>query len=437
MKKYEVLILAMLVLCGVTFVACNSGRNRNYNDGGQSIDSCGCDDNNNEGYYIDLGLPSGTLWATMNIGASSPEEYGDYFAWGETEGYYSGKTDFSWSSYKYSKNDKNTLMAKDDAAYVNWDSSWSIPSLDQFDELINSIYTSTKYIECKGVCGLLITSRTNGASIFLPSAGRYDNTSLDFARLYGFYWSCTLDTNYPYLARYLCFSLDSVYTNSYDRYCGLSIRPVKNKDYIRNENTRQQEINMEEHEYVDLGLPSGTLWATLNVGASSLGKFGDYFAWGETEGYYCGKTDFSWSTYKFCKNDKNSLTKYCKTDDLTELLLEDDVAYIKWGNKWRIPSKAQWIELCSECTWTWACHSNGLQGRKVEGPNGNWIFLPFAGGRSGTSPFNANSNGYYWSRTLDTEFPSCAWDLLIQPSGGYWLNNSRYFGASVRPVRAQ
>ena len=110
----------------------------------------------------------------------------------------------------------------------------------------------------------------------------------------------------------------------------------------------------EVHAYVDLDLPSGTLWATCNVGASSPEENGDYFAWGETTGHNDGKNNFNWSTYKWCKGSSSTLTKYCCesssgyegfTDNKMELDLEDDAAYVNWGPAWRMPSKEQFEEL--------------------------------------------------------------------------------------------
>ena len=192
-------------------------------------------------YYVDLGLPSGTLWAYTNVGASSPEEYGDYFAWGET----TTKSTYNWSTYKWC-NGSNTTMTKyntsssygtvdnkteldleDDAAYVNWGNQWRMPSQEQFKELINSDYTTTEWTTVNGVCGRLITSKSNGNSIFLPAAGCRDDSSLYYAGSSGNYWSRTLGTGYPYYAWGLFFSSDYVRTSYYYRYYGHSVRPVR------------------------------------------------------------------------------------------------------------------------------------------------------------------------------------------------------------------
>ena len=202
--------------------------------------------------------------------------------------------------------------------------------------------------------------------------------------------------------------------------------------------------------YVDLGLPSGTLWATCNLGASKPGEYGDYFAWGETTGYNSGKTDFSWSTYKYCNGSSFSMTKYCTdssygtygtVDNKTELELADDAAYVNWGSQWRMPSDEQQTELRTECTWTWTTR-NGVYGYEVygyevKGTNGNSIFLPAAGERDDTSLYNAGSYGYYWSRTLSTGgFPNSAYNLSFYSSSIIVISSNRFKGRSVRPVRA-
>ncbi len=202
----------------------------------------------------------------------------------------------------------------------------------------------------------------------------------------------------------------------------------------------------DSHKYVDLGLPSGTLWATCNIGASSPEEYGDYFAWGETSGYNDGKTNFSWSTYTYCEGSSSTLTKYCYdsdygynwfTDTLTELELSDDAAYVNWGSNWRMPSKDQFNELrnSSYTTTTWTTQ-NSVYGRKITSKsNGNSIFLPAAGYRYDTSLGSAGSLGGYWSRTLSTGTPDDAWNLYFDSSVFRTSVSYRYVGLSVRPVR--
>ena len=190
--------------------------------------------------YVDLGLPSGIKWATCNVGATTPEGYGDYFAWGETQ----PKTTYNWSTYKYCNgssttmtkycvdsyygtvDNKTTLELTDDAARVNWGGKWRMPTTAEQDELRNTSNCTWTWTTQNGVNGYKVTSKVNGNSIFLPAAGYCDNGSLYFAGSYGYYWSSSLSTNYSYSAFYLYFFSDCVdWSNDY-RYYGLSVRAV-------------------------------------------------------------------------------------------------------------------------------------------------------------------------------------------------------------------
>lgn len=211
---------------------------------------------------------------------------------------------------------------------------------------------------------------------------------------------------------------------------------MANKQVVKFSVTEVDSIVFSElDDWVDLGLPSGTLWATCNVGANRPEEYGDYFAWGETE----PKTDYSWYTYKYCKGTDDSLTKYCTNssngtvDNKTELEPSDDAATANWGSNWQMPSKEQFEELfnSSYTTTTWT-----LWGREITSKsNGNSIFLPAAGCPGGTS----NGVGYigcYWSRSLYTG-SSDAYDLYFDSSGIYTEYSNRCNGYSVRPVRVK
>ena len=197
-------------------------------------------------------------------------------------------------------------------------------------------------------------------------------------------------------------------------------------------------------QMVDLGLPSGTLWADRNVGAEAPEEYGDYFAWGETD----PKSQYSWSTYKY-GTAYSALTKYCFessygkdgfTDKLTELESQDDAAQVNWGGKWRMPSLEQIEELLDNTDNKWVEHYNGtgVSGRKFTSKKdaSKYIFLPAAGYRDGTSLIYAGSYGYYWSRTLGTDYPSNACYLDFNSGYVNWDRRRRYFGHSVRPVVA-
>ena len=215
------------------------------------------------------------------------------------------------------------------------------------------------------------------------------------------------------------------------------------------------------YDFVDLGL--SVVWATCNVGAQTPEDYGDFFAWGETEPYYeagysqespqshwkDGKSSgYTWSTYKYCNGSYDALTKYCYdgsygnngfTDTKTTLDLEDDVAHVKWGGSWRMPTLSELSELSNinNCTWTWTTQ-NGVNGylvtSKKSGFEGASIFLPAAGHRIDTVLSRVGSFGYYWSSSLRPDSPYYAWGLSFGSDGrsaGYIHRND---GQSVRPV---
>jgi surface protein len=414
--------------------------------------------------YVDLGLPSGTLWATCNVGANSPEEFGDKFAWGETM----PKGGYTWESYKYCEESPNTLtkycndskygyngftdsltdlLPEDDAATVNWGSEWQTPSFDQIEELINSEYTTTEWTQVNGVNGWKITSKSNENSIFLP-ASSYDYSN------YGSYWSRTFIFDLPYDAETLVIREDGIGCSGYMRDMGNTVRPVRYKEpvwvssIVLSETSLNMEVGTfrlltstfepanaensrmfwkssdknvatmygdkvqahsvgtctitcyamdgsgvkaecqvtvyepEEHDFVDLGLPSGTLWATCNVGAETPEDYGDYFRWGET----------------ITKDIYDNNIPECH---VKELDAAHDAATVNWGSCWQMPSIEQIGELINSVytTTVWTT-VNGVNGRKITSNiNGNSIFLPAAGWYYYDSVENGGSKGGYWSRS--------------------------------------
>jgi hypothetical protein len=196
---------------------------------------------------------------------------------------------------------------------------------------------------------------------------------------------------------------------------------------------------LHEDDYVDLGLPSGLLWATCNVGASAPEDYGNYYAWGETT----PKDTYNWSTYQYCNGSNSTMTKYCTnadygnngfTDNLTTLLPEDDAAAANWGGNWRMPTKEEFQELYNNTTVTWT-QQNGVNGRLFTASNGNSLFLPAAGYRSGSSLYDAGSWGDYWLSSLDTDNPYCAWYFHFYSDYCSMYYDYRYCGQSVRAVR--
>ena len=186
---------------------------------------------------------------------------------------------------------------------------------------------------------------------------------------------------------------------------------------------------------VDLGL--SVKWACCNVGATKPEEYGGYYAWGETE----EKSDYSPGTYKWFKYDGSdySITKYCtdsyygSVDNKTVLDPEDDVAHVKWGGSWRMPTLEEQMELLDECIWKWT-ELNGINGYRVTGPNGNSIFLPAAGYRYGTELGRRGAHGAYWSSCLDAYGCDDACGLFFNDDYQDWGLYYRTNGFSVRPV---
>jgi len=202
--------------------------------------------------------------------------------------------------------------------------------------------------------------------------------------------------------------------------------------------TRSDHAGEAEGDWVDLGLPSGLMWATRNIGAASPEDYGDYFAWGETQ----TKSVYDWSTYRYVTIDGESgtLTKYNtssshgEVDNLTTLQPSDDAATANWGGGARTPTIAEWDELMANTSSQWTTR-NGVNGRLLTAANGNSLFLPAAGDRKDSSLDDAGSIGNYWSSSLYTGDPGGAWNFCFDSDYqlvGYYYRGS---GLSVRAVR--
>lgn len=218
------------------------------------------------------------------------------------------------------------------------------------------------------------------------------------------------------------------------------------------------------HDYIDLELPSGTLWATANVGANMPEAYGDYFAWGEIE----PKKTYSWSNYKYGTNE-SSITKYCCdsvvgkdgfVDGKTMLEAADDVAHVKWGGRWTMPTEDQWKELSTQCYWVWTENyggtgSNGYIVYKAKRRDDKGaraykgtkpvelysmsdvhIFLPATGCRFEETLSYSGSYGYYWASVLDTNEDTQYGALYVgfRAASVYHNYYYRYYGHAVRPV---
>lgn len=190
------------------------------------------------------------------------------------------------------------------------------------------------------------------------------------------------------------------------------------------------------HKFVDLGLPSGLLWATRNVGAEVMFEAGNYYSWGEIE----PKNKYTLATYKWFDGDE--FTKYTKEDGKCVLDAADDVATVKWGKKCRLPKFAEAIELVTKCKWEWqlSYYNESRSGYLVTGPNGNSIFLPAAGSNTGSLIQWSNENGSYLLKDITPSRNNDHVDVLhfneldITPTELSSTGSYRVWGHSARPV---
>ena len=342
--------------------------------------------------YVDLGLPSGNLWATCNLGASSPEAYGDYYAWGEVE----PKQEYTYPNHKWYKegapslgftkynneDGKLTLEDEDDAVIQKLGNGWRTPTLADFRELTNQKYTTIKKTTLNGVAGYQITSKKNKKSIFIPFAG-FRNDKPQTREISSSEEVAVCMTNQRRIDNQVfncwtfAFEQDRIRRYGKRRYDGISIRPVKGPGVPIPNNC------------VDLGLASGLLWAKYNIGTTEPTQLGNYYAWGETspkKKYYSDNYKY----YIWKGDDLKRISKYNEEDGKTVLDLEDDAARANLGVGYRIPTKADWEELLEDCKWEAVTttlseiidpsQTKIIARWKVTGPNGNSIVLPMTGG---------------------------------------------------------
>lgn len=362
--------------------------------------------------YVDLGLPSGNLWAKCNLGASAPEQYGDYYAWGEVE----PKQEYTYPNHKWYKegapslgftkynneDGKLTLEDEDDAVIQKLGNGWRTPTLADFRELTNQKLTTIKKTTLNGVVGYQITSKRNKKSIFIPCAGfkqdkpqtREISSSEEVA-------ICMTNLrridDKVFNAWSFAFQDDRIARYGKRRPDGISIRPVKGPGVPVPNNC------------VDLGLNSGLLWAKCNMGTTDPTELGDYYAWGEISP---NKKEYYSSNYKHFKVKSNiEVLKYNEKDGKTVLDLNDDAARANIGAGYRIPTKEDWEELLEDCKWEAftttlpeimdPSQTKAIARWKVTGPNGNSIVLPMTGGfRSDGWGVQPDIDTYYTTANL-------------------------------------
>lgn len=380
---------------------------------------------------IDLGLS--VKWASFNLGANNPEDYGDFYSWGEVE----SKDKYYWDTYKWCMGNgislnkycnqssfgifgftdvKYVLDSEDDAARSILGDGWRIPIDAEIDELLERCSWEEKIVN--GRFGQKITG-PNGNSIFLPYSGYMSDKSRISQDNMGYYWSSCIRLDYCVSAYVLRIKTGDNQRSYLTRPQGCSIRPVYDDGKIKD---------------VDLGL--SVKWASANLGTRQPTGYGDYYSWGEIE----TKTDYLWMNYKWCNGDNQSLLKYNTdnslgengfTDGKTTLERDDDVAHYILGENWRIPTKEEWEELHANCSFEETTYA-GVKGYKVKSLNGNSIFLPCAGQIMGYGGQHSDDgvSARYWSSSLNVEVNSSA----ITSEGSRFFYRPRFGGLPIRPV---
>ena len=409
--------------------------------------------------YVDLGLPSGNLWATCNLGASSPEAYGDYYAWGEVE----PKQEYTYPNHKWYKegapslgftkynneDGKLTLEDEDDAVIQKLGNGWRTPTLADFRELTNQKYTTIKKTTLNGVAGYQITSKKNKKSIFIPFAG-FRNDKPQTREISSSEEVAVCMTNQRRIDNQVfncwtfAFEQDRIRRYGKRRYDGISIRPVKGPGVPIPNNC------------VDLGLASGLLWAKYNIGTTEPTQLGNYYAWGETspkKKYYSDNYKY----YIWKGDDLKRISKYNEEDGKTVLDLEDDAARANLGVGYRIPTKADWEELLEDCKWEAVTttlpeivdpsQTKAIARWKVTGPNGNSIVLPTTSGfKADGWDVQPDYDIYYTTANLcpvDPQYQKAValtWPMFAKETSSEGIEEpsfksiKRCYGIVVRPV---
>lgn len=235
LETYMKKLLFLLPVLAVLFAACEKEENAIEGNGQENSGTSGTP-TTSVGEAVDLGLS--VKWATFNVGATKPEEYGDYFAWGETK----PKETYEWTTYKWCKgsyrtqtkyctdsyygtvDNKITLDPEDDAAHVNWGGNWRMPTEAELNELLEKC--TWTWITQNGVNGYVVTSSITGKSIFLPAAGERYGSLVYKAGTKGNYWLSSLSILSSNNALAIIFYLDYKDCGEFSRYHGQSVRPV-------------------------------------------------------------------------------------------------------------------------------------------------------------------------------------------------------------------
>lgn len=370
--------------------------------------------------WVDMGLPSGTRWATCNVDATKPEQPGKLYAWGEI----ATKTAYSVENCKYYKKEIADFSGDkvSDVATAKWGEAWRMPTEKEFAELLH--YCNWEYVQRGGRWGTKITSPKTNNSIFFPATGYKEGTSHQNVSGNGLYWTSSPHVDQWNSGAYMYqFGGALGEVSISDRSYGHAIRPVS--DYnVNTEIPSSGEIN--GHKWVDLGLPSGLKWATCNIGASATDQGGDHYAWGEV------------LTFADKQSNKNEM--YGKESGEIAGNSNYDAARALWGETWRLPTENEFIELVENCTFEWTSLGRSVGLKVTSKINGNYIFLPASGdyqtrGDLYGQPNDINKVAGYWTATPASNgysYDACAFRMF--DTKYYMQITNRFYGYSIRPV---
>lgn len=358
--------------------------------------------------WIDLGLPSGTRWATCNIGATQPSQPGGLYAWGET----TTKTSYIPGNSKTHGKNMNDISgnATYDVATAKWGKGWRMPTKEEFEELVT--YCSFPHYEkLNGRWGQKFTNHKNGRSFFLPATGHKENGSKHLeANGCGNYWTSTPhDDTYKNGAHEYHFGAALGEMGQGERSSGFAVRAVIDNDAMISVPS-QGETN--GYKWVDLGLPSGIKWATCNIGAKSSEEYGATFAWAKIKpkiGDSHKKNEFEG---KWMSGIGGSKTY--------------DAATALWGESWKMPTKANMRELMDYCTWEYTTLGRVTGLKATSKTNGNYIFFPIK--------FYAELASYWTSTPTQTSDNSSSETLSINKDMIIISSKNRSGDYPIRPV---
>lgn len=465
------------------FLLCSCGNKTSEENGVITVPTYNIDSLANGHEFVDLGICNGLKWATMNVGATKPEEKGQHFAWGEVD--INGKSAWNDVNYRYSRtagkmytkyitrtkfaDHKYTLEPSDDAAQVNWGGAWRMPTAAEFDSLL--VLCTWKQDTINGIAGFTVTGQRPGfenSRIFLPFTGARDQSSILNETSTGYYWSSSTLYGAPTSSKGIAISSEYHTQTFYFRYYGQAVRPV----FLPGE-VLAESIELDK-EYLSMPINGGSfqLHATIspanvsnkdikfdssNISVAKVDETtGEVTPVGKgvcnilaitTDG--TSKTDFCTVTIVDTHTSGHNYVdlgicgglKWATTnvgaehpEDLGMLLTWKDANAINWGEGWRLPTAAELDTLRNRCNWQWS-EMNGVKGYKISADYLlDTLFLPAAGIEKDGVMSGRGTKGDYWSANLLPGFSKAAAGLGFDDNKYYWNYNILETRCSVRPV---